>query len=171
MKDFILICTTLAMFVFGYYITRKVDTLLEKNTEMIEKEQLNKKHLIKIAAETPMLLNSVAAALEYCVDANSNIEFAVSSGRSGKLLHNLSDGVTDLVLLTEDSAAETNPDFEYIRIPFCQGSEAAEAFGLKVQNLYEDKTVYVLWNKDISSPLRDWFVLALRNDYCVSRCS
>lgn len=171
MKDIALICTTLAMFVFGYYITRRVDLLLEKNTELIEKEQLNKKHLIKIAAESPMLLNSVVSALEYCVDTNSNVEFAVSSGKSGKLLRNLSDGIADLVLMTEESAVEMNPDFACIRIPFCRRSEAVEAFGLKILNLDEDKEIYVLWNKEISCPVRDRFILALSANRCVSRCS
>lgn len=171
MKDLILMITTLAMFLFGYVIARRVDMMMENNLKMLEKEQLPNKHLLKIAAETPMLLNAVSAALEYCTDTNADIEFAVSSGKCGKLLRNLSDGTADLVLLSEKSALENKQNFEFIRLSCIQQTDATEVFGLKVHSLDDNQDVYLLWNKEIPSHARDWFVLALKNSFCMAKCS
>lgn len=43
MKDFILICTTFAMFAYGFYIVKKVDALIEKNRWILEKEEESQK--------------------------------------------------------------------------------------------------------------------------------
>ena len=171
MRDILLICTTFAMFVFGFYIAKRIDIFVEENQQMLEKEEIRHKYLIQIAAENPVFFSSVSSVMEYCSGSDSRIEFAICSGKPGSLMERLEEGTVDMVLLSEESASKQHTCLDHMKIPFSHGGFSAEAIGLPIQNPDEDTMVYVFWNPSISSPQRDWALLALRRDFCISECS
>lgn len=170
MRDVILIVTILAMFVLGYYIAKRIDLFIDENQKMLKKEEIRQKQLIQIATENPILLGAVSKSMDYCSNHDSCIEFAICSGRTGRLLKHLEEGTVDLVLLSHDSVSGISTGFEHMELSYYQDSDT-QSMGLPVQNLDEDTRVHVFWNKSVSSPLRDWVLLSLRRDECVSKCS
>ena len=63
-KDLFLIPIMLAVFVFGYFVMAKIDSFIEENRRLIHAENRQNRAHIRIAAESPTLLDSIAVQLE-----------------------------------------------------------------------------------------------------------
>ena len=166
MKDYLLIPMMLAVFVFGYYIMTRVDRFIEENQRLIAEENRNGRCAVRIAAENPMLLNSIAAVLENCSEADPYIEFFLSSGRCNRLLAKLADEQIDILLLTEEHAEQLEQQFTSIFIPCEKTPSIPSAIGLSIENLYEDVRIGVAWKKRKKLKNRDRVIFALENEYC-----
>lgn len=60
MKDLFLIPILLATFVFGYYVVAKFGDFIDENQRRIAEGNRNGQCQIRIAAENPVLLDSIA---------------------------------------------------------------------------------------------------------------
>lgn len=166
MKDLVLILSMLAIFVFGYFLMKKVDEFITENQRRIATESRAEHCKVRIAAENAMLLNCVTAALEVCSEANPCMEFFFSSGKPDRLLQKLSDETMDLVLLSENSVESLQDNCAFVKIP-CEGLHVTEsALGLPIENLDEENYLYVVWNKQVKSKNRDRVIFTLENEYC-----
>ena len=134
MKDLMLIIVTFAAFAFGFYIMKKIDDFIADNQRHITAENRNSRSHIHIAAESPMLLDYVASALEYCSAAHPYMEFFFSSGKVNQLLHKLSDGTVDIVLLSDEIAKSLSSEYVSIQIPYHAKQAVVTTLGLNVEN-------------------------------------
>ena len=78
MKDLFLIPIMLAVFVFGYFVMAKIDSFIEENRRLIHAENRQNRAHIRIAAESPMLLDSIEVQLTSYSRANPFVEFFLS---------------------------------------------------------------------------------------------
>ena len=62
MKEILLVCAAAAIFVFGYYIMKKLDAFLYKNRSQTEKEE--KDNSLLLAFDNPMIIDSLTPLLE-----------------------------------------------------------------------------------------------------------
>ena len=170
MKDLFLIPIMLATFAFGYYIMTKVDTFINENQRLIAAENRKSQYQIRIAAESPMLLDSVASALENCSEADPHIEFFLSSGRAHHLLEKLLNEQIDILLLTEEHAEQLDQQYESVLIPYQRTTMQANTLGLPVENLDEEVWINVVWKKGLKSKKRDRVIFALENEHCRLKC-
>ncbi|MGN1002160.1 MAG: hypothetical protein ACI4PC_05265 [Oscillospiraceae bacterium] len=139
---------------------------MAENQRAIEEENRKNKSLIRIAAESPMLVDSIAPAMESCSWSNPYVTFSVSVGRANHMLHRLREGTVDLLLLAEDTAGELPPEFPSVRIPCHVGQMTAGESGLPIEYMETHTAIVVLWNQAIPSPVRDRVVFTLNNDFC-----
>lgn len=170
MKDLMLIIVTIAAFVFGFYIIKKVDDIISENQRQITAENRNSRCLIRIAAETSILLDSAASALENCSATHPYLEFFLSSGKANRLLHKLLEGSVDIVLLSEERGKNLSTEYVFIQIPDQKNQSVTAMPGVSVENLDKDRWIYVVWNKSIKSKNRDRVIFALENDHCRLKC-
>lgn len=154
MKDFVLLLATMGMFVFGYFIVKKMDQFLEENAVCDCEGQPGCGTLLRIAAESPVLLDSIAPVMEECSGKKYGMEFGVTSANAEKLLQRLGNGAVDFVLLTAESASKAGGKLEAVVLPKSQ-ERSVQAAGLSVYELEKEKEVYVLWNPSIPSKPRD----------------
>ena len=82
MKDLFLIPIMLAVFVFGYFVMAKIDSFIEENRRLIHAENRQNRAHIRIAAESPMLLDSISVQLTSYSRANPFVEFFSEFGKS-----------------------------------------------------------------------------------------
>lgn len=165
MQDVILICTTAAVFLFGFFVMKRVDDCIAENQRAIEEENRKNKTLIRIATENPMLVDSIAPAMESCSWSNPYVTFSVSTGRINHMLQRLREGTVDLLLLAEDTAEELHPEFPSLKIPCHVYQITAGESGLPIEDMEDQSAIVVLWNQAISSSARDRVVFALNNDF------
>ena len=170
MKDWFMIPLVLAVFAFGYYVMKKVDLFIEENQRLIAAENLNSSCGVHIAAENPMLFNSIASALEHCSEADPYIEFFLSSGRSHRLLEKLAEEQIDILLLNEEHAKQIEPQFASILIPYVKAKTFGSTFGLPIENLDEESGICVVWKRNKQSKNRDRVIFALENEHCRMKC-
>ncbi|MGM9627032.1 MAG: hypothetical protein ACI3V4_02940 [Faecousia sp.] len=167
MQDMIIISTTAAVFLFGFFMIKRFDAFMAENQRAIEEENRKNKSLIRIAAENPMLVDSMAPAMESCSWNNPYVTFSVSVGRTKHMLHRLQEGTVDLLLLDENTAEALHSPFSCVKIPCHMGHMTAGESGLTVEAIEAYSAIVVLWNQAIPSPARDRVVFALSNDFSV----
>lgn len=153
MSEFFLIPVMLAMFFFGYFIIKKFNSFIDENQRQIEAEKRKRKNKIRIAAENRKILEYARPMLDNYSAADPWVEFFIKSGSSGRLLEELSEGKIDIVLLSEEHAANPDTRFSVIEISSCDCDE----------KLKEKSSVCALWKRDVKSINRDRVIFALGN--------
>ncbi len=170
MKELFLIPIMLAIFGFGYYLMAKIDSFIEENRRLIHAENRQNRAHIRIAAESPMLLDSIAVQLTSYSRANPFVEFFLSSGKAERILQKLMDGTLDIAILAEDNNLSLNENHSMFRIPCRTGEFLSTALGLSVESIDEEKWAFVVWNKSIQSKSRDRVLFAIEAEYCSLKC-
>ncbi len=163
MKDLFLIPIMLAGLAFGSYIMTRVDRFIAENQRLIAEERRNGRCPIRIAAESPMLLDSIAAALERCSEADPHIAFFLSSGRASRLLEKLMAEQIDILLLTEEHAEQLDRQYASVLISYQKTELFTSSLSLPVENLDEEARIGVVWKKGLQSRNRDRVIFALEN--------
>lgn len=166
MRDILLACATIVMFVFGYFLMRQVDRFTAENQRAIAEENRDSVCRIRIAAESPALIHAAEPAMQYCTGVHPYIDFSLSSGRAETLLQRLEDGAVDFVLLCEDTEARLHPGFSLLRLPCRSGRLTIGETGLSVEDPAEEAEVCILWNRAVPSATRDRVIFVLRNEPC-----
>lgn len=170
MKELFLIPIMLAVFAFGYYIMTRVDHFIEENQRLITAENRKGRCPVRIAVESPMLLDSVASALEGCSEADPYIEFFLSSGSANRLLEKLMHEQIDILLLTKEHIEQLDRQYALVLIPYQQTMMFTASLGLPVGNPDEETGIGVVWKKGLKSRNRDRVIFALENEYCRLKC-
>lgn len=148
MKDLFLILILLATFAFGYYVVVRFGDFIEENQRLIAEGNRNSQCKICIAAENPMLLNSIASALESCSESAPHIEFFLSSGQINRLLDKLINERIDILLLPDDCTEPLGQQYASVRIPYEKTKMLVTTLGLTVENLDEENG-FVLFGKRV----------------------
>ena len=170
MKELFLILIMLAMFGFGYYLMAKIDNFIEENRRLIHAENRRNKAHVRIAAESPMLLDSIAAPLTAYSRANPFVEFFLSLGKAERIMQKLLDGTLDIAILAENNNFSLSENYEMFRIPCRAERSLSTALGLSVESIDEEKWAFVVWNKSTQSKARDRVLFAIEAEYCSLKC-
>lgn len=166
MKDLLLIPIMLAAFSFGYYVVVRFEDFIEENQRLITEGNRNGQCQIRIAAENPTLLDSVAPALESCSESAPYIAFFLSCGQTKHLLDNLLDGRIDILLMAEDSSEPLEPQCASVLIPYEKTQICTTSLELPVENLDKEKRIRVVWKRTLKSKNRDRVIAALEMERC-----
>lgn len=166
MKDLLLILVTLATFAFGYFVVVKTGAFFDENQRLTERETRHNRPHIRIAAESPALLNAITPQLEACSSANPCLEFFLSTGKAERILQKLNEGSLDIALLSDETAARIGKSYGSVRI-LCQAEPVyLQSLNLPVEAMEGESWIHVVWNREIFSKERDRVVFALEAEYC-----
>lgn len=165
MQDLFLIPMMLAIVVFGYFVVKKVDRMIAENQQVITTEKRRGQCKVRIAAETPFLLDAITATLEQCSNAAPHLQFFLSSGRASRLLEKLSAEQIDILLLSESDCPQANGPYQYLALPWTGGAPAVQLHGIPVEPSQEHPSVWLVWNKRQKSKDRDRVIFALENNF------
>lgn len=165
MKDILLILVLLAVAALGYFIMTKVDLFIEENRRLTLTENRHNSPHIHIAAESPMLLDSIAAQLEAYSNADPFVEIFLSTGKTDRILQKLMDGTLDILLLTEVKKVPLDELCAIIQIPYRTKGIMSSSLGLSFENLDNDDYIFVVWNKLVKSKARDRVLFAIESEY------
>lgn len=170
MKDLFLIPIMLAMFAFGYYLMPKVDHFMEENQRLFAVGNQNCQGKVRIAAESPLLFDAIASALESCSVAYPNLEFYLSSGRTPRILKKLLDEEVDIILLADERLEHIETQYGSLLIPYKKRTEPVSMLGLPVEALDEIEWIHVIWKNKAKAKNRDRVIGTLVNEHCSVKC-
>lgn len=156
MKELVLILLILAVFILGYILMTKSSLFIEGKSRLIPVPQ-NRRRRVRIAAENPLLLESVTSALE----GAPRISILPSRGKAEQLMEQLMDEELDLVLLTEQQSQLINDNCTSLLIPY-EKKIAHLPDGIS-ENAPQ---IRVVWKKDTVYLNRDRVIFALEKKYC-----
>lgn len=163
MRDLILLAATAAMFVLGGFVMKQVDAFFAEQ-DLTGREKQNGGCRVRIAAETPLLLEAASPALAACSDANPYLEFCLSSGSEGCLLRELSQQSIDIALLEWAQIPQADERYGFVRVPCVGNPTGLTVCGLPVKPLERPESFYVVWNRNVRSKNRDRVLFALENE-------
>ncbi len=169
MKEILLIPIMIAVLAFGYFVMVKIDSFIEENRRLIQQENRKNHSQIRIAAESAVLLDSVAPQLESCSAANPYLEFFLSTGKADRILQRILDGTIDIALMTEEKADRIGDTYGTLQIPCHTGIVISPMLGLPVENLDEENRICIVWNKAVQSKSRDRILFAIEAEYCTPK--
>ena len=170
MKDLYLIPILLATFAFGYYVVAKFGDFIDENQRRIAEGTRNGRCHIHIASENPVLLDSIAPALESCSESAPYIAFFLSCGQTKHLLDKLLNEQIDILLMRGESSEPLEPPYASALIPYEKAAVYTTSLGLPVENMDEEKQIRVVWKKTLKSKNRDRVIAALEMEHYRLEC-
>lgn len=143
MEVLFLLGSTAVMMIFGYCIMRKLGSFLEENQKNLLIEMSQKKKVLRIAFSEPWITEALLEPLDAFSEIHSDVEFSFYGGNDKTVLKSLSDGRTDIAILsTGPELSGFNEICFYMKHNSCQ-YHSGNAGVLPI----EEKAQRALWKK------------------------
>ncbi len=163
MKDLILICAVAAVFVFGYFIAKKVDVFLENNRTQIS--ELSRSSSLRIAFETPLMVEPAFEFIEKFLKQNSNCKLELFSGSAQEIANKLEANEIDFGFITKKSTCTFNKEYVSIVFPLEPSTIALDSIGYSVIPLENSEIMtQIIWNEMDGSYYQKKFAEYINNN-------
>lgn len=157
MKDFILICAVAAVFIFGYFIVKKVDVFLENSRK--QTLEISRSSSLRIAFETPTEVESAFEFMQKFLKQNPDCKLYLFCGSAQEIVNKMEANEIDFGFITEKSTCAFDKEYVSIIVPLRQNAIALESIGLSVTPLENSKIkARVIWNKKSGTHYQKRFV-------------
>ena len=162
MKDFILICTVVSVFILGYFIMRKVDMCLAENNLQTKEHYLASS--IRIAFETLDLVEQSAELLERFSKKDPSCEIMLFYGSAEKIETGLKNQELDFGFITNTCYDLLDGGFDSLFISIKQRTVISDSVGLSVIPLDKsEKNMKIVWIADGENYKKKMFAELLRS--------
>ena len=171
MKDFILICTVVSVFILGYFIMRKVDMFLAENNLQTKEHYLASS--IRIAFETLDLVEQSAELLERFSKKDPSCEIMLFYGSAEKIETGLKNQELDFGFITNTCYDLLDGGFDSLFISIKQRTVISDSVGLSVIPLDKsEKNMKIVWIADGENYKKMWYnlyAILMRVPKCLSK--
>lgn len=147
MKELILICIVVFVFIFGYLIMRKVDMFLAENN--LHTKEHNPSSSLRIAFETLDLVEQSAELLERFSRKAPNCEIILFYGSAEKIKKGLKNQELDFGFIVDTYHDFLDGGFDSLLVSVKQDSVISNSAGLSVLPLDKsEKDLKIVWMAD-----------------------
>ena len=166
MKDLILICAAAAVFVFGYFISKKVDVFLKNIRRQIS--ELSRSFSLRIAFETPLMVESAFEIIEKFLKQNPNCELYLFCGSAQEIVNKMEATEIDFGFITEKSTCTFNKEYVSIIFPLQPNTITLDSIGYSVIPLENSEIMaQVIWNEMNGTYYQKKFAEYINNNSCL----
>ncbi len=158
MENCILILSVGAVFIFGYFIMKKVDIFLAEN----QAKHGPSASTLRIGFETPVMIDSMSALLERFSRKNPNCEIYLFYGSANEIKSGVENQDLDLGVIEDLDDERLKKEVRSLTFSVRQKAITSEAAGLMVQPLNKtEKQTKVIWESD-NNHMKEVFLEILR---------
>lgn len=162
MKDLVLICIVVFIFILGYFIMSKVDVFLAENN-LQTKEQYPASSL-RIAFETPDLVEQSAELLECFSNKDPSCEIMLFYGSAEKIKEGLKNQELDFGFIVDTCHDFLNESFHSLSVSIKQDSVISNSVGLSVLPLDRSvKNMKIVWLENEGDQKKKMFAELLQS--------
>lgn len=162
MKDLILICIVVCVFISGYFIMRKVDMFLAENN--LRAKEHNPASSLRIAFETLDLVEQTADLLECFSKKNPSCEIMLFYGSAEKIEKGLKNQELDFGFIIDTCHDLLDGGFDSLSVFIKQGTVISNSVGLSVLPLDKSgKNLKVVWIADEENHKKKMFAELLQS--------
>lgn len=155
MKEVFLVCAAATVFVFGFFIMKKLDGLLENNRRHTDEEQTANRLLL--AFDNPMILDSLRPLFEAFSKANPDCQIHFLFGKTEEIYDKLDKNSIDFGFISH-TASENQEAFNCLVLSSEQKSIFCENIGCPLEPLNrENVQTGVIWKKESNNTFFDSF--------------
>lgn len=84
MRDIILLVGVAVMFVFGWFVMKRLDAFLVSNAQAIQEEARSRESVLRIAVSDPAMIGEVSHTLEPLRETHPDIEVRLYTADAGE---------------------------------------------------------------------------------------
>lgn len=168
MKELMIACAVAAIFVFGYFIMKKLDAFLAANRRCIDNDKEMPENSLLLAFDNPMILDALSPLFEEFSKANPNCRLHFLFGNTEDIYDKLNKNSIDFAFI-KYTAANNETAYHHLIISPKQDSFFCDNIGHPIEplNPAEIQTA-VIWKKASNNALAESFGDLLSNQIAIS---
>ena len=162
MKELILICIVVFVFIFGYFIMKRVDMFLAENN--LQTKEHNSSSSLRIAFETFDLVEQSAELLERFSKKDPSCKIMLFYGSAEKIKKGLKNQEIDFGFIVDTCHDFWDERFDFLLVSVKQGSVISNSVGLSILPLDKsEKDLKIVWTVDEVNHKKKMFAELLRS--------
>ena len=159
MQDVILLVSTSAIFIFGYFLMKKLDAFLESNWNEQEHALAYSENSLRIGFSNPLMAGSLSDVLETYGKQHPNVSIHIFSGEESELCRELRTHKLDIIFLPENTAVSEKTHYNARMVLLCCTPVVMEYAGLPIEPIAQNPiTQKALWRNSKKAPGIDFFI-------------
>ena len=169
MKIVILLVSTSAVFIFGYFMVKKLDAFLENNWNEQEHALIHGENSLKIGFSNPLMADSLSDVLETYGKQHPDVFIHIFSGEESELCRELETHKLDIIFLPENTAVSEKIHYNARMVLLRCAPVVMEYADLPIEPITQNQiTQIALWRDSKKSPVIDFFIGCL-NKFAVDQ--
>ena len=159
MQDVILLVSTSAIFIFGYFLMRKLDVFLENNRNRQETALTYGENSLRIGFSNPFMAGGLADAFETYGKQHPDVSIYIFSGEESELCRELKTQKLDIIFLPENTDISKKTHYNVRMVLLRCAPVVMEYAGLPIEPITQNQiTQIALWRDSQKSPVVDFFI-------------
>lgn len=159
MQDAVLLASTLAVFVFGYFLMKKLDAFLDANRKEQKFAPTYGEHDLRIGFSDPLTAESISSILEAYGKRHPNASVHLFSGDEHELRRELEAHKLDMIFLSERSVLPEKTGYHEHKVLLCFTPVLMKYAGLSIEPITQDQIVQkAVWRDHDHSYVMDSFI-------------
>lgn len=159
MQDVILLVSTSAIFIFGYFMVKKLDAFLENNWNEQEHALIHGENSLKIGFSNPLMADSLSDVLETYGKQHPDVFIHIFSGEDSELCRELETHELDIIFLPENTDISEKTHYNARMVLLRCAPAVMEYADLPIEPITQNQiTQKVLWRNSEKSPVIDFFI-------------
>lgn len=169
MQDVILLVSTSAIFIFGYFMVKKLDAFLENNWNEQEHALIHGENSLKIGFSNPLMADSLSDVLETYGKQHPDVFIHIFSGEDSELCRELETHKLDIIFLPENTDISKKTHYNARMVLLRCAPVVMEYADLPIEPITQNQiTQIALWRDSQKSPVIDFFMGCL-NKFAVDQ--
>ena len=169
MQDVILLVSTSAIFIFGYFMVKKLDAFLENNWNEQEHALIHGENSLKIGFSNPLMADSLSDVLETYGKQHPDVFIHIFSGEDSELCRELETHKLDIIFLPENTDISKKIHYNARMVLLRCAPVVMEYADLPIEPITQNQiTQIALWRDSKKSPVVDFFIGCL-NKFAVDQ--
>ena len=161
MRDVVLLVSTSAIFVFGYFLMNKLDAFLENNWNEQENALAYGENSLRIGFSNPLMAGGLSDVFETYGKQHPDVSIYIFSGEESELCRELETHKLDIIFLPENTDISEKTHYNARMVLFHCAPVAIEYADLPIEPITQNQiTQKALWRNSKKSPVID-FLLAI----------
>ena len=159
MQDVILLVSTSAIFIFGYFMVKKLDAFLENNWNEQEHALIHGENSLKIGFSNPLMADSLSDVLETYGKQHPDVFIHIFSGEDSELCRELETHKLDIIFLPENTDISEKTHYNARMVLLRCVPVVMEYADLPIEPITQNQiTQIALWRDSKKSPVIDFFI-------------
>lgn len=156
MQYIILLVSASAIFIFGYFLMKKLDDFLENNWNEQEHTPIYSKHGLRIGVSTPLIEDSLSDVLETYEKQHPDISIHIFNGEDSELCKELETHNLDMIFLPENTAVSKKTHYHSQTVPLRCSPVVIKYTGWPLKPITQNQiSQKALWRNSEKSPVID----------------
>lgn len=170
MKELLIVAVIAVVFVFGWFLMKRLDYFLKNNFQAQALEEMSGKDTLRIGLSNPLVSDSIANILEQYSQIYTNISVRIFYGAEDTLIKELVISKLDVVFLSGHVDIPTDVQYNVKKALLSYTPVIMKYGGLPIEPIADGNIVQnVLWLKKTRASFVNYFVECIEDGFTTAK--